>query len=78
MKPDWTRLPLLALVIVLLLSGALTYIEEGEGSGAAALIAGGLVALGALVAVEVTAAHQRMHRDDGDGNATKGPDEGEE
>lgn len=64
MKPDLTQLPLLGLVIVLLLSGALTYIKEGEGSGAAALIAGGLVVLGALVAVEVIAWHHRMHKDD--------------
>jgi len=48
---------------VLLLSGALTYIKEGEGSGAAALIAAGLVVLGALTTIEVISWYHRMLRE---------------
>jgi len=61
---DWARLPLIALMIVLLLSGAVGLIRDNENSSAAAVLAAGLVLTGAWLAMEVIAWHHRLHQDD--------------
>ena len=59
---DWlARAPLLIVVTVLLLAGGREYVVGGEDSAAAALVGSGLVVLGAWLALEVVAVHQRMH-----------------
>jgi len=61
---DWARLPLIALMIVLLVSGAVGLLRDDENPSAAAVLATGLVLTGAWLAMEVIAWHHRLHRDD--------------
>ena len=64
MKIDWARLPLLVAVVLLLLGGARQYLADDQDVPALALLAAGLVVLGAWTAIEVITAHHTMHRDD--------------
>ena len=61
---DWARLPLIALMSVLLLSGGVGLIRDNENSSAAAVLAAGLVLTGAWLAMEVIAWHHRLHQYD--------------
>lgn len=59
---DWLqRAPLLVVVLVLLLAGGAEYVQADEDRAAMALIAAGLVVLGAWLSLEAVAIHQRMH-----------------
>ena len=60
------RAPLLVVVLVLLLAGAAEYVRADEDRAGTALIAAGLIVLGAWLSLEAVAIHQRMHDHDHD------------
>ena len=61
---DWARLPLLALMLILLVSGSAVLLRDQESPAALVLLTAAMVTLGSWLTVEAVAWHHRMHDDD--------------
>ena len=63
---DWARLPLLALMLVLLVSGSIALLQDQQSAAALVLLTAGMVTLGSWITVEAIAWHHRLHHHDHD------------
>ena len=63
---DWARVPLLAVMVLLLLSGGVALSSDGQSPAALVLLTAGMIVLGAWLAVEVASWRHRCQerRDD--------------
>jgi hypothetical protein len=61
---DWARLPLLALMLVLLVAGSAALLRDQQSAAALVLLTAGMVTLGSWITVEAIAWHHRLHRHD--------------
>jgi len=61
---DWARLPLLALMLVLLVAGSAALLRDQQSAAALVLLTAGMVTLGSWITVEAIAWHHRLHQDD--------------
>ena len=74
---DWARLPLLALMLVLLISGSVALLRDQESPAALVLMTAAMVTLGAWLTLEVITWHHQLHRPDDDDDQ-EGPGDGEQ
>ena len=58
---DWARLPLLALMLVLLVSGAVVLLRDQQSAAALVLLTAGMVTLGSWLTVETVTWYKRSH-----------------
>jgi len=58
---DWARLPLLALMLVLLVSGSVVLLRDQQSAAALVLLTAGMVTLGSWLTVETATWYKRMH-----------------
>jgi hypothetical protein len=65
---DWARLPLLALMLVLLVSGSVVLLRDDQSPAALVLLTAGMVTLGSWLTVEAVTWYHRLndHDDGGD------------
>jgi len=63
---DWARLPLLALMLVLLISGSVALLRDQQSPAALVLLTAAMVTLGAWLTLEVITWHHRLHDKDKD------------
>lgn len=61
---DWARLPLIALMLLLLISGAVTLIRDDQSPTAVVLLTGGMILLGVWATLEIIEWWQRLRCDD--------------
>jgi hypothetical protein len=58
---DWARLPLLALMLVLLVSGSVVLLRDQQSAAALVLLTAGMVTLGSWLTVETVTWYKRVH-----------------
>lgn len=58
---DWARLPLLALMLVLLITGAAGLLRDDQSPAAVVLLTAAMVTLGAWLTIETISWHHRLH-----------------
>lgn len=61
---DWARLPLSALMLVLLVAGSAALLRDGQSAAALVLLTAGMVTLGSWLTVEIVSWYRRGHEGD--------------
>ena len=75
---DWARLPLLALMLILLITGSVALLRDQESPAALVLLTAAMVTLGAWLTLEVVTWHHRLHDGDQHDDDQEGPGDGEQ
>jgi hypothetical protein len=58
---DWARLPLLALMLVLLVSGSVVLLRDQQSAAALVLLTAGMVVLGSWLTIETVSWYRKAH-----------------
>ena len=58
---DWARLPLLALMLVLLVSGSVVLLRDQQSAAALVLLTAGMVVLGSWLTIETVSWYRKGH-----------------